>query len=1098
MNILHGTWIPETTDRFHQGGGFYLWVETEALRPRGKNKTACHRYHLSKAKLGEFLSEALGFRVSPHLKLEDFIETQYFLLPTVDGEALPSWELSRYLDAELPEQFSWDYCPINCYKVGTYSKGNKDYRDRLPYLLSLLPELNFLAEHNLAEVQMGADLRFWLYFTQSFKTVLFKDQYIPALTHRTLTGKWRYEVHPTWEIISKPYERLLSQAMDYMPLSCTAGFDAVPEAQPKSRSKSQAKSQPKTQAKSQPKTQAKSQPDSRQMHDRVTLLEHFSETLLTQLITQTDLPAAFKKKIEGSLINQCRLGSAMKSNASPMALETYREWQVWRDRITRTQTELPFHLYFVLQDPPEPDQPWRLLFQVAPRDDPSQQLSLHDYWRKRPKQQEELRRKLDMNFEQNLLLSLGYAARIYPKLWEALETDQPMGIVVDLDTAVTFLQESAWVLEDAGYKVVVPAWWTPEGRRRAKLKLRATTQSTGSGDPAKSYFAFDKLIGFQYELSIGGETISQKEWDKLVQSKGDLVHFRGQWMQLDQAKMQEMLAFWQTHQGEDATLSLMDFMKLTAEADEDWEVDYSRDAALSDMVSKLGDRSQLVPVSEPKSFVGNLRDYQKRGVSWLAYLERLGLNGCLADDMGLGKTVQVIARLLHEREEAIAFNRKAKRNKQLTPVKIEPTLLIAPTSVVGNWQREIEKFGPGLRAIVHHGSERVKGNQKFKQVCGETDVVITSFTLARKDTKLFQSVVWQRVVLDEAQNIKNPKAAQTKAILKIEAQHRLALTGTPVENRLLDLWSIFNFLNPGYLGKENQFRRNFERPVQRYNDPVKSTTLKRLVEPFILRRVKTDANIIKDLPEKVEQKSYCHLTQEQASLYEAVIKDVEGKLEATEGIKRKGVILGALTKLKQICNHPAQFLHDGSEFSVARSHKLERLLEMTEEVMQEGESLLIFTQFREIGEALEQIFKQECHYNTYYIHGGVSRQRREQMISEFQDPETEPSVFILSLKAGGVGITLTKANHVFHFDRWWNPAVEDQATDRAFRIGQKRNVFVHKFVATGTLEEKIDKMIEDKKKLAGSVVGSDESWLSELDNDAFRQLVALNRDAVLD
>ncbi|HEY9638881.1 MAG TPA: DEAD/DEAH box helicase, partial [Coleofasciculaceae cyanobacterium] len=371
-------------------------------------------------------------------------------------------------------------------------------------------------------------------------------------------------------------------------------------------------------------------------------------------------------------------------------------------------------------------------------------------------------------------------------------------------------------------------------------------------------------------------------------------------------------------------------------------------------------------------------------------------------------------------------------------------------------------------------------------------------TLARKDEKLLGSVDWHRLVVDEAQNIKNPKAAQTKAIAKIPAHHRLALTGTPVENRLLDLWSIFNFLNPGYLGKEAQFRQSFEVPIQKNNDKVKSATLKKLVEPLILRRVKTDQSIIKDLPDKVEQKLFCNLTKEQASLYEAVVKDVEQQLASAEGIQRKGLILATLMKLKQICNHPMQFLQDDSDFTPERSHKLSRLTEMITEAIEEGESMLIFSQFTEIGEALEKYIRHTLHYNTYYLHGGTHRNKRERMITEFQDPESEPSVFILSLKAGGVGITLTKANHVFHFDRWWNPAVEDQATDRAFRIGQKKNVFVHKFVAIGTLEERIDQMIEDKKKLAGSIVGSDESWLTELDNEAFKQMIALNRNAIME
>ncbi|MDY6864331.1 MAG: DEAD/DEAH box helicase, partial [Thermodesulfobacteriota bacterium] len=393
---------------------------------------------------------------------------------------------------------------------------------------------------------------------------------------------------------------------------------------------------------------------------------------------------------------------------------------------------------------------------------------------------------------------------------------------------------------------------------------------------------------------------------------------------------------------------------------------------------------------------------------------------------------------------------------------------------------------------------RIHKEKEFKEKGLHNDVVISSYALARKDEKILNSLEWERIILDEAQNIKNPQAAQTKAIIKLKSKYRLVLTGTPMENRLLDLWSIFNFLNHNYLGTQGNFRKTFELPIQKENDRVKTTLLKKLIEPFILRRVKTDKNIIKDLPEKVEQKIYCNLSREQASLYEAVVQDVVKQIEEKEGMERKGLILSSLMRLKQICNHPAQFLQDGSRFTQERSQKLSRLAAMMEEVIENGESLVIFSQFREICEYLEKFIKKSSHYNTYMIHGGTGRTKRQKMIEEFQDEETEPSIFILSLKAGGVGITLTKANHVFHFDRWWNPSVENQATDRTFRIGQKKNVFVHKFISIGTLEERIDQMIEDKKKLAGLIVGSDESWLSRLDNEAFKKLIQLSRNAVLD
>ncbi|PZU93579.1 MAG: ATP-dependent helicase, partial [Leptolyngbya sp.] len=993
-----------------------------------------------------------------------FITPRTFLLPTVEGQPLPSLELSRYLEVDIPDSFDWQYWQVDCFQLPV-----------LANVISLLNNLHFLAVYNLAEVQLGADLLFWYHYTQAFKQVILRDQYIPALKYRqvaaakastgrkaagTKTTKKQtaksepgFEIYPGWEIIGDRYHEHLQTYIDYMPLLCVAGFEESP------------------------KTPT--------FYDRTTLLRHFSECFVDDLVRGTAVSQSYLKTIVPSLIHDCLEAEPHHCEKSAAALERYQQWQGWRDRIVRTQTDQTFYLYFHLQDPLKPEDPWQLQFQVAPKHDPSLRVSLDDYWRMRPKQQAQVKDRIGNNFEQHLLMNLGYAARIYPDLWRGLETDEPIGISMNLDTAFTFLKESAWVLEDAGYKVIVPAWWTPKGRQRAKVRLRAKGKSVGGGDKSKGYFSYDTLVQYQYDLSIGDQPVTEAEWQQLVNAKSPLVKFRGQWMELDQDKMQQMLEFWQQQQAENPEMSLLDFMRLTSgEADDSLEVEFDRDDALATMLTQLSDKTRLELTPDPDQLQGNLRDYQKRGLSWLHYLENLGLNGCLADDMGLGKTIQVIARLIQEREE--------------TAQPIPPTLLIAPTSVVGNWYHEIQKFAPHLRAVVHHGGDRNQDPKAFKALCRDHDVVITSFTLARKDTKLLEGVTWHRIVLDEAQNIKNPKTAQTKAILKLNANHRLALTGTPVENRLMDLWSIFNFLNPGYLGTQTQFRKQFELPIQKENSPARSATLKKLVEPFILRRLKTDQSIIKDLPDKVEQKLFCNLTPEQASLYEAVLKDVTEQLETSEGIQRKGLILATLTKLKQICNHPRQFLQDESEFSPERSHKLSRLLEMLDEVVAEGESALVFSQFREIGDALEHHLRHTCHYNTYYIHGGTNRKKREQMIAAFQDPDTEPAIFVLSLKAAGVGITLTQANHVFHFDRWWNPAVEDQATDRAFRIGQKKNVFVHKFVAMGTLEERIDQMIEDKKKLAGAIVGADESWLTELDNDAFKQLIALNKSAIMD
>ncbi len=415
-------------------------------------------------------------------------------------------------------------------------------------------------------------------------------------------------------------------------------------------------------------------------------------------------------------------------------------------------------------------------------------------------------------------------------------------------------------------------------------------------------------------------------------------------------------------------------------------------------------------------------------------------------------------------------------------------------SIVGNWHREIQRFAPSLSVMIHHGAERL-ADQAFEEEAKKHDVVITTYALALRDKEHLSLMDWEYIVLDEAQNIKNEAAKQTKAIRSLNAQYKIALTGTPVENRLSELWSIMEFLNPNYLGSAQDFRKSFALPIEKYHDANRAETLKRLIQPFVLRRLKTDKAIIRDLPDKMEMKVFCNLTQEQASLYEAVVKEMIEKIENSEGIERKGLILSTLLKLKQVCNHPAQFIGDGSSLP-GRSGKLARLEEMLSEALAAGDKALIFSQFAEMGTLLRSHLQETLGCEVLFLHGGTPKKQRDAMVQRFQEDRRSAPIFILSLKAGGVGLNLTAANHVFHFDRWWNPAVENQATDRAFRIGQQKNVQVHKFVCVGTLEERIDLMIEQKKVLAESIVGSGENWLTEMSTDQLKELFALSREAV--
>jgi len=978
--------------------------------------------------LSAWLTEIGDFPVgAPHF------EPQALVLPSANGSPLACPEL-RELGEDDPVA-SWQSWQVDCYRLTERP-------------IQAINDLHFRLIFQGTATRAGQDFLFWYWFTQSLRHMLLRDQYLPAVRYRTpSTGKDRYDVYAGWEFAPDDFETLIADAAARMPGSAAPGYHAE------------------------------------------SALRHCAEVLLRRVVSLARPTQALQKKLDDTLLAAACRPARDSLCLTTDTLEPGRKWASWRRRVIAGEGRRSFQLGLQLHEPDAANpETWTLEFRAIARDDPSLQVPLAAYWDMaahggdQAEPRAAFARDFGADFESALLLELGQAARIYPPLWAALETDRPSGTTLTLEDAFAFLTETAWVLEEAGYRVIVPSWWTPKGRRRAKLRMRGSPAGKKAAAAAtRSALSLDELIRYRYDLTLGGEPVSPEEWAQLVDAKAPLVQFRGEWVVLDRARMAEMLDFWKARGETGEALGMQELLRRTAEESDVFEVD--PDDTLAAMLEKLRDRSRLEPLDEPPGLKATLREYQKRGVAWMDYLEGLGLNGCLADDMGLGKTMQVIALLLSERAAGAPD---------------APTLLIAPTSVLGNWRKEIERFAPDLKTLLHHGAERLKEPADFDERVGAVDVVIVSYALALRDAKLFHARRWRRVVLDEAQHIKNPEAKQTRAILKLDADHRLALTGTPVENRLLDLWSIFNFLNPGYLGRQAQFRKHYETPIQRENDAETQVRLKRLVEPFILRRVKTDPAIIKDLPDKVENKQFCNLTREQASLYAAVVQDVERELEASDGIQRQGLMLSTLMKLKQICNHPAQFLQDDSPFTPERSHKLERLTDMLADVLAEGESALVFTQFTEIGAQLDRHLHGHLDCRTYYLHGGTAQPKREQMIAAFQDPETPPAVFILSLKAGGVGITLTRANHVFHFDRWWNPAVEDQATDRAFRIGQTRNVFVHRFVTPGTLEERIDQMIEDKKKIAGAIVGSDESWLARLDNDAFKQLIALNRATIID
>jgi superfamily II DNA or RNA helicase len=724
---------------------------------------------------------------------------------------------------------------------------------------------------------------------------------------------------------------------------------------------------------------------------------------------------------------------------------------------------------------PAPDErTWTLRYFLQASDDPSLLVPAAAVWRERGSTLRFLNRVFDQP-QERLLAGLGHAARVFAPIERSLSSARPEACPLTAAEAYTFIREAALLLQSSGFGVLLPGLGAGLGVR-VRLAPKSTVKPPAGG---VARLSFESVIQFDWELALGDQPLSRAEFEQLAALKVPLVQIRGQWVELRPEQLERALEFFRRRAG-DGALTLAEALRLAlapAELAGMPVTGVETRGWFGDMLRDLSESARLAPLPTPPGFVGTLRRYQQIGFSWLAFLRRYGLGACLADDMGLGKTLQAIALILHQREQ---FGHK-------------PSIVICPTSVVSNWRHEVARFAPSLKVLVHHGAERRR--DAFAAQAVQHDLVISSYPLLHRDEERLTEVEWGAVILDEAQNIKNPDTRQARAARKLRAEHHIALTGTPVENRLAELWSIFQFLNPGYLGSQADFQAHFARPIERAQDEAAARRLKALVGPFILRRVKTDPAVISDLPAKNEIKVFCTLTKEQATLYAAVVRDSLRRIEESEGIARRGVVLATLLKLKQVCNHPAQFLRDGSALA-DRSGKLARLVEMLEEVRAVRERALVFTQFAEMGQLLEAYLQATFGDDVLFLHGGTPAQARELMIRRFQEDPHGPFVFVLSIKAGGTGLNLTRANNVFHFDRWWNPAVENQATDRAFRIGQVRNVQVYKYICAGTVEERIDELIERKQALAERIVGTSEAWLTELSTEQLRELLVLREEAV--
>lgn len=648
-----------------------------------------------------------------------------------------------------------------------------------------------------------------------------------------------------------------------------------------------------------------------------------------------------------------------------------------------------------------------------------------------------------------------------------------------------FLSVLSEKLIDLDIEILLPSWW--EAMKDAQVLVKAKLKNTDTSY-RPSFVGLNAMLDFDWRLSMNGVNLSEDDFNQLVDNQRRLVKIRGQWMKLDPAmirRIQQMMT-----KAKQEGISIQDMLEqelvprdsdeseLEPDDDEHDPYKYAKiqlelNRSMKKMIHQLTNVSSIPLTETPDAFIGELRPYQQLGMSWMLFLRKFGFGACLADDMGLGKTVQLITYLQHVKEA----------EKPETP-----SLIVAPTSVLGNWQRELEKFAPDLKVHLHYGPTRTKGEQFAKEIKG-IDVVLTSYGLSHIDFEELSEVVWTSISLDEAQNIKNANTKQSRAIRKLSGKHHIALTGTPMENRLSELWSIFDFLNHGYLGGFTQYQKNYIAPIEKDESEEKVKELQAKIKPFLLRRTKKDPEVELNLPEKLEQKEYCHLTTEQAALYEQLVKDTLAKIETLSGFERKGLILQMLNQLKQLCNHPALYLKEPDPKSIlSRSEKMQKLKDIVETALESGEACLIFTQYISMGEMIQEVMKEEFNVDVPFLNGSMAKGKRDELVEKFQNGNFP--VFLLSLKAGGTGLNLTAANHVVHYDRWWNPAVENQATDRAYRIGQQRFVHVHKLVSSGTLEEKIDAMLTKKQALNDEIIRSDQ-WVTELSDHDLESLLVL-------
>ena len=675
----------------------------------------------------------------------------------------------------------------------------------------------------------------------------------------------------------------------------------------------------------------------------------------------------------------------------------------------------------------------------------------------------------DMDIEtvsQIIEKQLRYAHRYMPEIEEILENDNDYSLHLHLNEVYKIMTQTIYYLNKANIEVILPEGLdnivVPRASINAKIKAnRSADLYELLNSNHQDSLVLDEIMTFSYTIAIGDERLTAEEFEKLAKTAEGLIKYKNQYVLIDKAEVEKLLK--KVKNPDTKSLTKLDLLHASLSGSlAEFEFDY--DAAFAEI---LKDMTKTEDISVSEHLAGVLRPYQEKGFKWLYTNTQKGFGCCMADDMGLGKTIQVISLIV-----------KLKDEKKLK----NPVLVVCPTTLVGNWVKELKMFAPSLKASVYHGLER--------ELDTKSDIVITTYAILRIDIEKLKKQTWGALVVDEAQNIKNPDTSQTQAVKSLKSNIKIAMTGTPVENRLNELWSIFDFINKGYLGSLRDFQKSYAIPIERFKEIKRAEKLRLSVSPFVLRRLKTDKNVIADLPEKVVMDEYCYLAKQQAVLYQKVLEDIMGQISQVSGINRRGLIFKLITALKQVCNHPYQYLKSG-DLNKEMSGKTEKFISLLNGINDNNEKTLVFTQYKEMGHLLTNIIQDEMGYEPLFFHGSLTRSQRDEMLDKFQNDDSVKTM-ILSLKAGGTGLNLTSATNVIHYDLWWNPAVEDQATDRTYRIGQDKNVMVHRLITLSTFEEKIDEMIKAKKELADLAVFEGEKIITELSDQEIYDIFSLS------